>query len=165
MSDEVISRYAKRLERYRNESGKTIAEMASLVGVTFESYRDLEFRDDELLQCISLAELGILSKALNIKAVDLFAEGSASHQGITSLTQLAEAIQEYLSKRGKTLPEFETIVGWEIGNALNEPKEFLVLNVTALKDICRELGLDWLSVLASIAEQSTQQDDKLEPSK
>src|SRR5258705_12750236 len=137
--------------------------MASLIGITFQLYKDLEFRDNELFQCISLAELGTLSKALNIKASDLFAEGSASPQGITSLNQLAEAIENYLSKRGKTLPEFETIVGWEIGNALNEPKEFLGVNVDGLKDICGELGLDWLSVLAFLGEQSTQRDDKLNP--
>ncbi len=160
MSDEVTSGYAKRLERCRVDSGKTIEEMASLIGVTFESYRDLEFHDDEIIESISLSQLDLLGKALKIDLVDFFAAG-APFPGSVSLPQLARAIEEYLDRHHKTLSEFEDLVGWEIGNALKEPKEFLGFNVTALMDICRELGLDWLSVLASISEQSRQRNDEL----
>src|SRR6266404_183743 len=109
MSDEMSS-YAKRLERYRAESGKTIEEMASLIGVTFESYRDLELHDDELFQCISLSQLGLLTNALKIDLADFFSADSQVH-GSTTLPQLSGAIEEYLDKHQKTLAEFEEIVG------------------------------------------------------
>ena len=72
MTEGTENIYAKRLEKYRTKSGKTIAEVASAIGVSFESYRDLELRDSEVLKCISIGKLDLLANTLEISLRELF---------------------------------------------------------------------------------------------
>ena len=56
--------YGRLLREARERSGKTIEEMASLLGISWESYNDLETYDDEIILVISLEQLVTLSHAL-----------------------------------------------------------------------------------------------------
>src|ERR1043166_2094837 len=147
MTEASKNGYAKRLEFYRKKTGKAIAEVASTIGVSFESYVDLELQDNEVFDCISLRELELLAKTLHFNLREFFSPGRDTHPNFVSLEQLADTIKRYLGEHKMTVEQFEDKAGWEVAKALGDPTEFLNLNLTALMDICREVDVNWLSVL------------------
>ena len=142
--------YGRLLREARERSGKTIEEMASLLGISWESYNDLETYDDEIILVISLEQLVTLSHALGIDLVEFFSNGAPKPAESVSLEALAESINEYLTANKLTVAEFEDAVGWELANCLTEPREFLNLNLDGLMDVTRPLSVDWRAVLAGL---------------
>jgi transcriptional regulator with XRE-family HTH domain len=146
---------ARRIFEARERSGKTIAEMASLLDLSWESYNDLEAYDDEIIQVLSLQEVITLGNALGIDLVEFFSNGAPKPEESISLDALAEKIKEYLTVHHLTVAEFEEAVGWEVTNCLTEPSQFMNFNIDGLIDLTRPLGLDlargtgrFISVLA-----------------
>ena len=78
--------YGKRLREARERSGKTIGEMAALLGLSWESYNDLEVYDEEIVDILSLQELITLSNALGIDLVDFFSNGASKPATISGST-------------------------------------------------------------------------------
>jgi DNA-binding XRE family transcriptional regulator len=142
--------YAKRLREARERSGKTIDEMAALLDLSWESYRDLEMHDDEILDSVSLQELVTLSKALGIDLVEFFSDGGAKPDDSVSLDALAGKIKDYIAAHGLTVAEFEEAVGWEVANCLTDPSQFMSFNLDGLMDVTGPLGVDWCAVLKGV---------------
>lgn len=147
--------YANRLCEARERSGKSIGEMASLLGISWESYRDVEDYDDEVILVLSLQEVITLTKALGIDPVEFFSNGAPKPAESVSLEALAEKINEYIAAHNLTVAEFEEAVGWEVANSLTEPSQFMNLNLDGLMDVTRPLGIDWRAVLADLYPQIT----------
>jgi len=145
--------YAKRIREARERSGKSIDEMASLLGISREWYFDLEDYDQEILDTVSLRQLVTLSHALGLDLVDFFSNGAAKPAESVSLDALAEKINEYLTAHNLTVAEFEEAVGWEVAKCLAEPREFMNFNVDGLKDVTKPLGVDWRAVLADLSRE------------
>ena len=141
--------YGRLLREARERSGKTVDEMASLLGISRPSYYDLETYNDEIILVVSLKQLITLSHALGIDLVEFFSNGAPKPAESVSLQALAESINEYLSANKLTVAEFEDAVGWEVANCLTDPSQFLNFNVDGLKDVTRPLGLDWRAVLST----------------
>lgn len=146
--------YGRLLREARERSGKTVDEMASLLGISRPSYYDLETYDDEIILVISLKQLVTLSHALGIDLVEFFSNGAPRPAESVSLEALAESINEYLTANKLTVAEFEDAVGWEVANCLTDPSQFLNFNVDGLKDVTRPLGLDWRAVLSTDSTNS-----------
>ena len=146
--------YGKRLREARERSGKTIGEMAALLGLSWESYNDLERYDDEIILVLSLQELITLSNALGIDLVDFLSNGASKPAESVSLDALAEKINEYLTAHNLTVAEFEEAVGWEVANCLTDPNQFMNFNLDGLMDVSRPLGVDWRSVLADLSQRA-----------
>ena len=149
--DMVEPDYGQRLREARERSGKSIDEMASLLGVSREWYNDLENFDDEITDTLSLRQLVALSKAIGVDLVDFFSNGASKPPENVSLDTLAAKIDEYLSAHSLTVAEFEEAVGWEVANCLTEPSEFMNFNLDGLVDVTRPLGIDWRAVLVGLA--------------
>jgi hypothetical protein len=147
--------YGKRLREAREGLGKTIGEMAVLLGLSWESYRDLEMFDEEIIYTLSLQELITLSKALGIDLVEFFSNGASKPAESVSLDTLAEKIKEYLTAHNLTVAEFEEAVGWEVANCLTEPSQFMNFNVDGLMDVSRQLGVDWRAVLKDLPQNGS----------
>jgi len=145
--------YGRLLREARERSGKTIEEMASLLGISWESYNDLETYDDEIILVISLEQLVTLSHALGIDLVEFFSNGATKPAESVSLDALAEKINEYLSGHNLTVAEFEEEVGWEVANCLTDPSQFLNFNLDGLKDVTKPLSVDWRAVLAHLSQE------------
>jgi transcriptional regulator with XRE-family HTH domain len=145
--------YGKRLREARERSGKSIDEMAGLMGLSWESYNDLEVYDEEMIDVLSLQELITLSKALGIDLVEFFSNGASKPVESVPLEALAEKINEYVTAHNLTVAEFEDAVGWEVANCLTQPSQFMNFNVDGLMDVTRPLGLDWRAVLLNLTEQ------------
>jgi len=142
--------YGRRVREARERSGKTIDEMTSLLGISWESYNDLEVYDDEIILVLSLKELVTLSHALGIDLVDFFSNGASRPAESVSLVALAEKINEYLTAHNLTVAEFEEAVGWEVANCLNDPNQFMNFNLDGLMDVSRPLSVDWRAVLLDL---------------
>jgi len=145
--------YGRLLREARERSGKTIEEMASLLGISWESYNDLETYDDEIILVISLEQLVTLSHALGIDLVEFFSNGAPKPAESVSLEALAESINEYLTANKLTVAEFEDAVGWEVANCLTDPSQFLNFNLDGLKDVTKPLSVDWRAVLAHLSQE------------
>jgi len=145
--------YGRLLREARERSGKTIEEMASLLGISWESYNDLETYDDEIILVISLEQLVTLSHALGIDLVEFFSNGAPKPAESVSLEALADSINEYLTANKLTVAEFEDAVGWEVANCLTDPSQFLNFNLDGLKDVTKPLSVDWRAVLAHLSQE------------
>jgi DNA-binding XRE family transcriptional regulator len=142
--------YGRLLREARERSGKTVDEMASLLGISRPSYYDLETYDNEIILVISLKQLVTLSHALGIDLVEFFSNGATKPAESVSLEALAEKINEYLKAHNLTVAEFEEAVGWEVANCLADPNQFMNFNVDGLMDVSRPLGVDWRALLSDL---------------
>jgi DNA-binding XRE family transcriptional regulator len=119
--------YAKRIRTAREEAGKSLKEMASLLDISLASYRDLEWYDDEILTCVSLRQVGTLCEAIGIDSRELLSAGQQSADQVSqrTLQELIRHIRDYMRKEQITLEEFEDKAGWEITPALYDYKKTL----------------------------------------
>lgn len=138
---------AENLKMYREKSGKTIKELADLLAISFESYRDLELHDDEILTAISFDQLSRLAESLNMSLRELFSGSSPAHVPPVSFSELADLIKRHILVHNMTVNEFENRTGWEIEKQLRQPQEFSRYNLRAFIDIGNEIAVDWVSLL------------------
>src|SRR5262249_15715817 len=142
--------YAQRLRQARERSGKSIGEMAAILGISWEWYNHLEGDDEEIIDGLSLSQLMTLSQALGIDLVDFFSNGAPKPAENVSLETLAEKIKEYLATHNMTVPEFEELVRWDVAACLFDPNQFMKFDLCALMEVCKPLGVNWLAVLADL---------------
>jgi transcriptional regulator with XRE-family HTH domain len=136
----------QRLIAARMRSGKSEKEVANIAGTSPYNYYDLECHDSELYQATPLFELRKICEALGIKIIDLFTKSGATE----GIAQLADEIRRYLNEKNRPLAEFEEAAGWEVGEFIDNPNSALELPIDWLRDVCRELGVDWVSVVISL---------------
>jgi hypothetical protein len=155
MSEEEIPPYASRLCAAREQAGKSVGEMAALVDLTYESYCDLERFDDEVFTCISIKQFALLCHALDMSPRAFFSEEQGEGTGLSRWEELARAIRTHLEAQQITLSEFEDRVGWDVSALLEKPDELATdrYNIDSLRDICCELGVNWVSTLSAIVRQ------------
>lgn len=140
--------YADKIRQKRIAAGKSEEEMAELIGINLPSYFDLESYDDEVVDCLSLSELRKLYRALDMTPADLFSEEArgSDDAGHLSFAEFSKKVKSHIESHGMTVPEFEDKVGWELESLLNDPAEIWERNVQFLKDVCVEVGINWLWV-------------------
>jgi transcriptional regulator with XRE-family HTH domain len=160
MEHEDTPPYAARLRTAREQTGRSIDQMAALLGMTREAYWDLESYDDEVLTCISIAQCAWLCRTLGMAPRALFAEESSDEQGTINLDALGLKIKAHLQAEQMDLSAFEERVGWDVATWLERPQEFFTAryNVDALRDICQAIGVNWVAVLSAIACQRPEED-------
>lgn len=140
--------YADKIRQKRIAAGRSEEEMAELIGINLPSYFDLESYDDEVVDCLSLSELRKMYRALNMTPADLFSEDVSGNDDARHLSfaEFSKKVKSHIESHGMTVPEFEDKVGWELQSLLNDPEEIWERNVQFLKDVCVEVGIDWLWV-------------------
>jgi transcriptional regulator with XRE-family HTH domain len=160
MTENDMPPYAKRLRAAREHVGKTVEEMAALVGLNEPSYWDLESYDDEVLTCLSIQEFARLCKLLTISPQELFAEESKVEQEEIDLGSLAAKVRSYIKSQEIALPEFEGRVGWDMATFLEGLVDLVAerYNLEAVMDLSREIGVNWVSALAGIISEHVQKD-------
>ena len=78
-ADLVRPGQARRLAEAREASGREIAELASLLGISFPAFRDLEDFDEEMVDCVSLGQLITLSEAIGLDLRGFFEADKVGH--------------------------------------------------------------------------------------
>lgn len=152
--------YAARLRTAREQTGRSIDTMAALLGMTRDAYWDLESYDDEVLTCLSIAQVAVLCRTLGLAPRTLFAEESSDEQGAITLEALGLKITTHLQAEQMDLSAFEARVGWEVATWLERRQECFTARfpVEALRDICQAIGVNWVAALLAIACQQPDED-------
>jgi hypothetical protein len=131
-----------RFRTAREQAGLSIAETAKRANVSESSIWDLESQDDELTTVYSPVELQRFAAVLGVRPADLLA--TAQHSDPISISALASAIHERCRERGMKVEQFADGVGWDVTAAVDAPQLLLTdFSIDGVRDICRELGLDW----------------------
>jgi transcriptional regulator with XRE-family HTH domain len=144
-----MARYAKQINMLRERSGRTMEEMASLLGMSYMEYFDLELHDDELYTVPSLRQVGLMCKAFGISPVELVAferkpETLPQH---ISFSNLMIKIKGHIALHSLTLEEFENEVGWNLVVHVQDPENIWDEPIEFLQDVCAPMGIDWIAVI------------------
>jgi hypothetical protein len=143
--DLVAPGQAERLTKARKSSGRDPGELAQLLGISYEAYRDLESFDEEIVDTISFRQLVLLAGAVHLDLRSFF--GAGDEMDTCAFPDLAACLNQLVSERDVTLAALEDEVGWELGEVLEKPGRFEELPAVALADIGGRVGIDWRSFL------------------
>jgi transcriptional regulator with XRE-family HTH domain len=139
-----------RFRAARERAGLSIAETAAKAGVSEPRVWDLESYDDELMMTCSPADLQRFAGILSVAPRELV--GTEQRGDPISADELASAIREYSRARNRTLDEFGDAAGWDVSKVANAPQLLLSeFPLDGIRDICRELGLDWQRFISGLS--------------
>jgi transcriptional regulator with XRE-family HTH domain len=142
-SDLVADGDAARLAAARQASGRDIGELAALLDISYEAYRDLESFDSEAVDCLSYDQLNTLADAIGLDLRRFF--GAEGLTGVTfaELTARLQAIAD----EPASIAALEEEAGWEFRRHFDDPRTFGELPAIALAEIGAQVGIDWRSLL------------------
>lgn len=133
----------------REAAGLSPTGLASMLGTSTATIRDLETNDDELFRCYSVSELCLVAAVLDVEPVTLL-NCPTAEPPITG-TQLVEMIRQQLTSTHEALTSFEDRVGWRLEPLLGSPDQLLSdLTIEALQGLSAALGIDWRRVIAGL---------------
>jgi hypothetical protein len=133
--------YAETVRAAREAAGKDPGELAAVLDMSYESYRDIEWYDDEITSVVSYRDAVTLA---DLVALDLRRMFGADDTVVT-FADLAAALRVRL---GETpLEQLEDELGWELAGALADPTTFAEFSLDGLADVAAPLGLDWRHLL------------------
>jgi transcriptional regulator with XRE-family HTH domain len=143
--DLVAPGQAERLTEARKSSGRDPGELADLLGISYEAYRDLESFDEEIVDTISFRQLILLGGAVHLDLRSFF--GAGDQMDTCAFPDLAARLDQLVAEGAVTLAALEDEVGWELREVLENPDRFEELPAVALADIGGRFGIDWRSFL------------------
>lgn len=109
---------AEVIKARRKTLGIDPGDLAIALGITDASYEDLESYDDELESVISIAQALTLARALKLSLHQILF-GQPPNEPQTRWEDLPQLVNQSLRSRAIPLPEFEDLVGWELGELLS----------------------------------------------
>jgi len=142
--------YAERIRRLREQTGKTDTEMAELLGMSLDSYCDLEMYDDELTTVPSVKQVRMLADILGVSMVRLLAEENLPPDSIEKINyeDLVRRTKEYIDVNCANQDEFEDQIGWYLADLFaGQESAWETYSIQFLQDLCRRLSLSWLETL------------------
>jgi transcriptional regulator with XRE-family HTH domain len=133
----------------RERLGLSPTEAASRLGISVPCLWDIESGDDELSTCYSPTEVRQFCEVLGVRPAELFSIEATGTP--VSAEDLARLVHAHCQSRGIPLSQFEDAVGWRLADSLGEPQRLLqALSIDGLRELCRELGVDWQKVILSL---------------
>jgi transcriptional regulator with XRE-family HTH domain len=139
---------ASRIHEARLRTGLSDTEVARRLGLTVSSYCDLERHDDEAFEVISLRDLEALGRILRVqpRVLLLGSEAEGLKQSITE-GEITERLGQKMLESGQSVEQFGDAIGWNIKELLGDPKTLWSFNVEGLYDLCKPIGVDWVTAL------------------
>ncbi len=140
--------YAKRIRAAREASRLEHQQLATEIGISKESYYDLESYDDELAMCVSIKEVRLLANALGVSVWELVAPNPKSLKPTRcTLQELRRAAQHIVTTVNISPAEFARLSGWDIAT-LNTDDPATAWNLDCMRDLARFSGVNWLSIVS-----------------
>jgi hypothetical protein len=133
--------YAEAVRMAREAAGRDPRELAAALHVTYESYRDIEWYDDEITSSVSFANVVTLAELLDLDLRRMF----GADDTVMTFADLAAAARTRLADT--PLEQLENDVGWELADALDDPGRFAEFSLDGLADVAAPFGLDWRRLL------------------
>jgi len=135
---------AKRIEKLREDSGMSLADMAEVMKMGFAAYRDLEDHDDEITDCITFAKALELARLLKMRLLTLLdGEGVGRPPVSRSFEDLRDVIVAKLNAKEIT----KESLSWEIDPFLQSPPHAFEEPLMFLQELGRDIGFDWREVV------------------
>ncbi len=139
---------ADRVQQARERLGLTVAEVMERLGMSGTEYQDVEWHDDEVFMSLSVKEIAALAGILKMTVSEmLFGSRATGLAPAVSYTEIARRLEDLARSEKITLDELGDRIGWELDPLVRNPEAMGELNIPGLHDICKPLGLDWLSIL------------------
>ena len=137
-----------RIQQARLQAGFSADEIACRIGLTSDSYRDLESYNFEAFTNLSIKELTELCGILGVqpRVLLLGPEGEGSKQTVT-FKNVAAQIAKKISETGWTTDRLAELVGWDVTPIIADPMSLSGYTVEALYDICKVVGCDWVAAI------------------
>src|SRR3954454_2522890 len=133
--------YADAIRAARESAGKDPRELAAALGMSYESYRDLESYEDEITSVVSFRDAVTLADLLELDLRRMF----GADDTLVTFAELAAALR--LRLRDTPLEQLENELGWELAGALAAPAPFADFPLDGLADVAPPFGLDWRHLL------------------
>ena len=146
------NQHCRRIIQARERLQLRPQEVANAISMNRPSYWDLETVEDEIANAVCLRQIVALCNLLKLSPWELFtgfAQANDSEQTMNAQA-LVQLIPDHLIAKKLTLPEFEDKVGWRVEEVLSNPDLALESwGLDCLRNVCAELGVNWLVVLES----------------
>jgi transcriptional regulator with XRE-family HTH domain len=137
----------QRLKALRELTGKSADEIASLAGLEYMEYFDLEFHDDELRTVPSLAQIKRLADVFTVPVAALFSDNPDVTLRRVPYAELVALVTAQLAA-GISKEAFEEEIGWELDAFFeSEERALAQYGVEFLEALCTRLGIDWIAAL------------------
>jgi len=151
--DHLRAPVASRIARARERAGLDSVQVATALGLSVDSYDDLESYDADAFMCISLGQVRALGGILGVSPRELVTpEGAEELDGEITPGQIVARIQDRIQEDAVSVEDFETQVGWLVTSALADPEAvWSDWNLDGLQDICGAIGLNWLHLIPTKA--------------
>jgi hypothetical protein len=133
--------YADAVRVAREAAGKDPRELAATLGMSYESYRDIESYDDEITSVVSFRDAVTLADLVELDLRRMF----GADDTVLTFAELAAALRVRL--RETPLEQLENELGWELAGALADPAGFAEFSLDGLADVATPVGLDWRHLL------------------
>ena len=133
--------HAEAVRAAREAAGRDPRELAAALDVTYESYRDIEWYDDEIASSLSFENVVTLAELLDLDLRHMFSADAA----VLTFGDLAAAVRTRLADT--PLEQVENEIGWELAEALDDPAAFAQFSLDGLADVAAPFGLDWRQLL------------------
>jgi len=139
-----MSSPSERIREARERLGLSPHAVAQGAGLNYDWYFDVEHDDGEVTSNLSLDSLIAIAAALWLTPLGIL-EGPDFPQPAerVSLAELAELAMRRMEETELPLEAFSERVGWEMAPVFADPESIRGYTVDALRDICREVGVDW----------------------
>ena len=141
---------AERIQVLRLKSGRTEQELASELGLTIDSYSDLEQRDEELESAISIAQALKLANLLHTDLLTLLGETEIPVR--MPIARVRSALNAQLGKSAEAKELMEDTLNWDLGPFLEGMDEWTtVYTIDFVRQLATAIEVDWQVLLAGIA--------------
>jgi transcriptional regulator with XRE-family HTH domain len=141
---------AERIQALRVKSGRTEQELASALGLTINSYSDLEQHDEELESAVSIAQALKLANLLDTDLVALLGETEIPVK--MPIARVRAALSAQLGSSGEAKELLEDTLNWDLGPFLDGSEEWTtVYTIEFVRQLATAIEVDWQVLLAGIA--------------
>ena len=144
---------AERIQALRLKSGRTEQQLATELGLTIDSYADLEQHDEELESAASIAQALKLAKLLDTDLLTLLGETEIPVR--MPIARLRAALAAQLGNSADRKELMEDTLNWDLGPFLEGSEEWAtVYTIDFVRQLAIAIEVDWQVLLAGIADQT-----------
>jgi transcriptional regulator with XRE-family HTH domain len=141
---------AERIQALRLKSGRTEQELASELGLTAQSYSDLEQHDEELESAVSIAQALKLASLLHTDLLALLGETEIPVK--MPIARVRSALNAQLGNSAEAKELMEDTLNWDLGPFLEGSDEWTtVYTIEFIRQLAIAIEVDWQVLLAGIA--------------
>lgn len=135
------------LQQKRLEKGYSDVELAKIMGITIDSYCDLEFYDDEI-SILSIQKLKKLSDILGITPIKIFDVVISDLKEL----ELSKIINKRREEKGLTIEETADLIGYEpnVIEKIEKNEDLDNLSIGVLIELACALDLPFKFILSKI---------------